>query len=86
MEKGKAALIAIIVAVLFVGLVIILPILTCPCFRQVDRQADNQQSIYDQQKRRSGPTEASREPENDNWDPDVELGLKLAIANLLLWS
>jgi hypothetical protein len=86
MEKGKAAQIAIIVAVLFVVLVIILPILTYQCFRQVDRQADNQQSIYNQQPRRSRPIGASREPKNDDWDSDVELGLKLAIVNLLLWS
>jgi hypothetical protein len=86
MEEGKAAHIAIIVAVLFVVLVIILPILTCPCFRQVDRQADNQQSIYNQQQRRSRPTGASREPKSDDWDSDVELGLKLTTANLLLWS
>jgi hypothetical protein len=47
MEKGKAALIAFIVAVLFVVLVVILLILICPCFRQLSRQAGNQQSIYD---------------------------------------
>lgn len=86
MEKGKAALIAIIVAVLFVVLVIILPILICPCFRQVEQQADNQQSIYAQQQRISRPIEASKEPKNDDRDPDVELGLRLITANLLLWS
>jgi hypothetical protein len=86
MEKSKAALIALIVAVLFVVLVIILPILTCLCFRQVDRQADTQQSIYNQQQRRSRPTGASKEPKNDDWGSDVELGLKLATANFLLWS
>jgi hypothetical protein len=88
MEKGKATLIAIIVAVLFVLLVIILPILICPCFLQVDRQVDGQQSIYTQQQRISRPTEASKEPKNDDQDSDVELGLglRLMTANLLLWS
>lgn len=79
MEKGKATLIAIIVAVLFVVLVIILPILICPCFRQVNQQADKQQRI-------SRPTGASREPKDDGQDSDVELGLRLITANLLLRS
>lgn len=77
MEKGKAALIAIIVTVVFVVLVIILPILICPCFRQVDRQAHKQQRI-------SRPTGVSGEANNDGQDSDVELGLRLITANLLL--
>ncbi len=86
MQRGKAAIIAIIVVVLFVVFVIILPILFCPCFRHVDRQADVQQSIYDRQERRSRRTRASREQRNDDWYVDVELGLLLITANLLLLS
>jgi hypothetical protein len=88
-EKGKAALFALILTVLIVFFVIILPILIlliCLCFRDVDRQADTQESIYNRQQYRSRPTGASREPKNDDWDSDVKLGLRLTTVNLLLLS